>query len=262
MEVSVFRGLGALAILVPMWWWQDTTAIRWSIREIGILSALGFSVLCNHLSVLYGLQYIGAGAAGIIIGAGPTITALLSSLLTKDIPFRRVWLGCLISFGGVACVSGMKPDDSMGENPLLGSVCILFALTSWALHTIGCRQVMARLSPLTVNWTTLLISIILQLPLLWTDHKVLATGISAIPVSGWIALLYAIVFATAIGQQAWLYGVSGIGAARAGVFVNLIPVSALLLSVLILAEPLYIWDILGIGLILLGVWQVNKSLSV
>ncbi len=258
-EVSVFRGLGALVILLPMWWWQDTTNISWSAREIGVLSMLGIGVLVNHLLVLYGLHYIGAGAAGIIMGASPAITAFLSSLLLKEIPFKQVWVGCLLSFGGVACVSGMKPGSSMGDNPLLGGTLIVFALISWALYTIGSRRVMERLSPLTVNWTTLFISIILQLPLLWTDHKVLTAGLASIPVSGWIALAYVIIFATAIGQQAWLYGVSGIGASRAGMFVNLIPVSALFFSAIILAESIEVWDIIGIGLILLGVWLVNKS---
>lgn len=68
---------------------------------------------------------------------------------------------------------------------------------------------MERLSPLTVNWTTLLVSLLLQIPLLWTDQKLSVSGADSVPLSGWLALLYLIVFATALGQQAWLYGVKG-----------------------------------------------------
>jgi len=107
---------------------------------------------------------------------------------------------------------------------------VVLALVSWALYTIGSRWMMEGLSPLTVNWTTLLISIVFQIPLLWIDPQVLEAGAGSIPLSGWAALVYVIVFATALGQQAWLYGVSGIGPSRAGIFTNLIPVSALLLS--------------------------------
>jgi len=78
-----------------------------------------------------------------------------------------------------------------------------------------------------------------------------------VPVSGWVALGYLIVFATALGQQAWLYGVQGVGPSRAGVFVNLIPVSALLLSALVLGEAIGIREIVGIALILAGVWLVG-----
>jgi drug/metabolite transporter (DMT)-like permease len=72
-----------------------------------------------------------------------------------------------------------------------------------------------------------------------------------------MAMVYLIVFATALGQQAWLYGVQGIGPSRAGVFVNLIPVSALSLSAVVLGEPIGAKEIAGIVLILAGVWLVG-----
>lgn len=118
---------------------------------------------------------------------------------------------------------------------------------------------MERLTPLTVNWTTLFLSLMLQVPLLWTDQKLLVTGLSVVPFSGWLALGYLIVFATALGQQAWLYGVQGVGPSRAGVFVNLIPVSALLLSALILGESIGVREVVGIALILAGVWLVGRQ---
>ncbi len=258
-EVSVFRGLGALVILVPLWWWQEQAGTRLTVRDLGVLTALGLAVLGNHLLVLYGLQYIGAGAAGVIIGASPAITAFLSSLMLRDLPFRRVWTGCAVSFIGVALVSGGDATADGGANPVLGGGLVVLALISWALYTIGSRWMMEGLSPLTVNWTTLLISIVFQVPLLWMDPLALEAGVGSIPLSGWTALVYVIVFATALGQQAWLYGVSGIGPSRAGVFTNLIPVSALLLSFVVLGESLDLIKVLGIGFVLGGVWLVNRS---
>ena len=257
-EVSVFRGLGALGILIPLWWWQEQSSIKWGSRDLGILTVLGLGVVGNHLLILYGLHYIDAGSAGVIIGASPAITAFLSSLILKDVPFERVWVGCAVSFVGVAFVSGVNASNTSGENPFFGGILVVLALVSWALYTIGSRRVMERMSPLTVNWTTLSISILIQIPLLWTDHKFLNSGISSIPVSGWMALAYVIVFATALGQQAWLYGVSGIGPSRAGVFTNLIPVSSLMLSLFILDEALDFVKVVGIVLVLSGVWLVTR----
>ena len=260
-EVSVFRGLGALCILIPFWWWQEQHSMKLGLRDLGILTILGFGVVGNHLLILYGLHYVDAGAAGVIIGASPAITAFLSSLILKDVPFSRVWVGCAVSFVGVAFVSGVNASNTSGENPILGGILVVLALVSWALYTIGSRRVMEYMSPLTVNWTTLLISILIQIPLLWTDHKVLESGILSIPVSGWVALAYVIVFATALGQQAWLYGVSGIGPSRAAVFTNLIPVSSLILSLVILGEALDFVRVIGVVLVLSGVWLVTRSSS-
>ena len=258
-ETSLIRGIGALAILIPLWWWTEGSRTTLTARDLRVLSLLGLGVLGNHLLTLFGLRYIGASTAGVLIGASPAITALLSSLLVRDIPFSKVAGGCAVSFAGVALVSGIGGDAPMGDHPWLGGALVLLGLVSWALYSIGGRQVMERLSPLTVNWTTLSLSLLLQIPLLWTDQKMLLTGTSAVPVSGWLAVGYLIVFATALGQQAWLVGVQGVGPSRAGVFVNLIPVSALLLSAVILGEAIGAREIAGIVLILTGVWLVGRQ---
>jgi drug/metabolite transporter (DMT)-like permease len=277
-EVSVLRGFGALTILIPLWWWEEGRRRRFTVRETAELFLLGLAVLGNHLLTLFGLHYISASAAGIIIGASPAITAGLSSLILRDVPFRVVWPGCAISFFGVALVSGVDrllrilvdrfvgsaemgasvESVRMGEDPWLGGLLIILALVSWALYSVGGRQAMERLSPLTVNWTTLLCSILLQVPLLALDRKILLSEMSSVPSSGWVALLYLVIFATALGQQAWLYGVKGIGPSRAGVFVNVIPVSALILSAVVLDDHIGLKEMAGVSLILVGVWLVNS----
>jgi len=258
-EVSVLRGLGALALLIPLWWWQEGKGVKFTSRDVAVFALLGFGVLGNHLLTLFGLRYIGAAVAGVIIGASPAITAFLSALLIRDVPFRAVWVGCAVSFAGVMLVSGVGGESAAGERPWLGGTLVVLGLVSWALYTIGGRRSMERFSPLTVNWTTLLLSILPQIPLLWTDQKVAIAGIESVPTSGWLAVVYLIVFATALGQQAWLYGVQGIGPSRAGVFVNLIPVSALTLSALVLGEQIGVKELVGIGMILSGVWLVNRQ---
>src|SRR2546428_8812487 len=76
-EVSVIRGLGALAILIPLWWWQEGGAVTFMGRDIAIFAALGLGVLGNHLFTLFGLRYIGAGAGRRGHGATPGIPGLL-----------------------------------------------------------------------------------------------------------------------------------------------------------------------------------------
>ncbi len=256
-ETSVLRGLGGLAILIPLWWWHERGSVAFSARDWGIFFLLGLGVLGNHLLTLFGLKYVSAAVAGVILGAGPAVTAFLSAVLIRDIPFRVVAAGCGVSFAGVALVSWSENAKSGGAEPWLGGVLVFLGLVSWALYTIGGRKTMERFSPLTVNWTTLLLSILLQIPLVWADQKVMVSGVGTVPLSGWVAMLYLIVFATALGQQAWLFGVQGIGPSRAGVFGNLIPVSALGLSAVILGDPIGSREVLGIGLILGGVWLVN-----
>lgn len=257
-EASVLRDIGGLAILLVTWWSQEGGAVKLSGADIRLLGLLGLGVLGNHLLILMGLNYVSGAVGGVIIGSSPVVTSLLSALLIRDVPIRAVWAGAFLSFAGVGMVS-VAGFQAAGEQPLLGSTLVFLGVVSWALYSIGSRAIMERMSALTVNWTTLMVATVLQIPLLWTDQKMMNTGIASVTMSDWLALGYLIVFATAVAQQAWLFGVKGIGPSRASVLGNLTPVAAIGLSALLLGESVGPIEIVGICLILAGVWVVNRQ---
>ncbi len=259
-EASVLRDIGGLAILLATWWSKEGGAIKFSGADIRLLGLLGLGVLGNHLLILMGLNYVSGAVGGVIIGSSPVVTSLLSSMLIRDVPLRAVWVGALLSFAGVGLVS-VAGFQAAGERPLLGGTLVFLGVVSWALYSIGSRSIMERISALTVNWTTLMVATVLQIPLLWTDQKMMNAGIGSVTTSDWLALGYLVVFATAVAQQAWLFGVKGIGPSRASVVGNLTPVAAVGLSVLVLGEAVGFIEIIGIGLILAGVWVVNRQTS-
>jgi drug/metabolite transporter (DMT)-like permease len=257
-EASVLRDIGGLAILLATWWSQERGTFRINWSDARLLGLLGLGVLGNHLLILMGLNYVSGAVGGVIIGSSPVVTTLLSAMLIRDVPLRAVWFGALLSFAGVGLVS-VAGFQAAGERPLFGGSLVFLGVVSWALYSIGSRTIMERVSALTVNWTTLLVATVLQIPLLWTDRKMMDVGAASIPTSDWLALGYLVVFATAVAQQAWLFGVKGIGPSRASILGNLTPVAAIGLSALILNESVGIIELLGIGLILAGVWAVNRQ---
>lgn len=259
-EASVLRDIGGLAILLASWWWQDGSLADITKTDFRTLGLLGLGVLGNHLLILIGLKYVSGAVAGVIIGSSPVVTALLSSLLIQDVPVRVVLAGSLLSFLGVGLVS-VVGFQAAGEQPLLGGSMVFLGVVSWALYSIGSRTIMERLSPLTVNWTTLFVATVLQIPLLLTDTKMLDAGLASVAAADWLALVYLVIFATAIAQQAWLFGVKGIGPSRASVLGNLTPVAAVALSALILRESVGAVEFLGIALILTGVGVVHLQTS-
>ena len=256
-EASVLRDVGGLAILLVTWWSKEGGAVKVSLADMRLLGLLGLGVLGNHLLIMMGLNYVSGAVGGVIIGASPVVTSALSAILIRDVPLRAVWAGALLSFAGVGLVS-VAGFQAAGEQPLLGSTLVFLGVVSWALYSIGSRTIMERMSALTVNWTTLMVATVLQIPLLWTDQKMMKAGIESVTMSDWLALGYLIIFATAVAQQAWLFGVKGIGPSRASGLGNLTPVAAIGLSALILGESVGRIEIIGIGLILAGVWVVNR----
>jgi drug/metabolite transporter (DMT)-like permease len=259
-EASVLRDFGGFVILLTIWWWQEGVLAKLTSRDLRTLGLLGLGVLGNHLLILIGLKYVSGSVAGVIIGSLPVVTALLSALLIHDVPLRSVWAGSLLSFSGVALVS-IASFTAAGAQPLLGGILVFLGVASWAFYSIGSRTIMERLSPLTVNWTTTLVATVLQIPLLWTDQKMLQAGMSSVAWTDWLALGYLLLFATAVAQQAWLFGVKAIGPSRASVLGNLTPVAAIALSALILKESVGAVECAGIALILTGVWVVHVQTS-
>lgn len=257
-EASVLRDIGGLAILLTTWWWKEGGVLTINRTDMGLLGLLGLGVVGNHLLILMGLNYVSGAVGGVIIGSSPVVTSLLSALLIRDVPLRAVWAGALLSFAGVGLVS-VAGFRAAGEQPLLGSALVFLGVVSWALYSIGSRNIMERVSALAVNWTTLAVATVLQIPLLWTDQKMMDAGMSSVTTSDWLALGYLVVFATAVAQQAWLFGVKGIGPSRASVLGNLTPVAAIGLSAFILSEPVGSIEMIGICLILAGVWAVDRQ---
>lgn len=259
-EASVLRDMGGLLILIITWWLQGESLSHLTARDYRTLALLGLGVLGNHLLILIGLKYVSGAVAGVIIGSLPVVTALLSALFIQDVPYRAVWAGSLLSFLGVGLVS-VAGFSAAGERPMLGGTLVFLGVASWALYTIGSRAIMERVSALTVNWTTTLAATVFQLPLLGTDRKMLKTGLDSLALSDWLALAYLVVFATAIAQQTWLFGVKNIGPSRASVLGNLTPVAAVALSALVLKETVGAVEVIGIVLILCGVWVVHLQTS-
>lgn len=259
-EASVLRDSGGLAILLTTWWWQDGTLAKLANADLQSLCWLGLCVLGNHLLILIGLRYVSGAVAGVIIGSSPVVTALLSAILIQDVPLRTVWIGGILSCTGVALVSTVG-FSTAGDQPILGGALVFLGVVSWAFYSIGSRSIMERVSALTVNWTTLLVATVLQIPLLWTDRKMTEAGVVSVTTPDWFALGYLVVFATAVAQQAWLFGVKGVGPSRASVLGNLTPVAAVGLSALILHESVGLIEVIGIVLILAGVWVVHRQTS-
>jgi drug/metabolite transporter (DMT)-like permease len=257
-EASVLRDIGGLAILLATWWWQEGTLAKLTKADVRMLGLLGLGVLGNHLLILMGLKYVSGAVGGVIIGSAPVVTSLLSALLIQDVPLRAVMVGGLLSFAGVALVS-VAGFQAAGEQPLLGGTLVFLGVVSWALYSIGSRTIMERVSALTVNWTTLLVATVVQIPLLWVDQKMMQAGVASVTLSDWLALGYLVIFATAVAQQAWLFGVKGIGPSRASILGNLTPVAAIALSAIVLKESVGLIEIAGIALILVGVWVVDRQ---
>jgi drug/metabolite transporter (DMT)-like permease len=74
-----------------------------------------------------------------------------------------------------------------------------------------------------------------------------------------LALFYLGFFGTVLGFVWYYQGIQHIGAIKASVFINFVPISAIVLSFFILREPLTGSLLLGTAMVLVGVYLTNRE---
>src|SRR5690606_6001010 len=86
--------------------------------------------------------------------------------------------------------------------------------------------------------------------LLWVSRD---TGIVWPDATGWGVVAYAAIFPSLVSQVCFIKGVGLIGANRAGLFINTIPLFGVMLSVLILREALHSFHLVALVLVVGGI---------
>ena len=228
-------------------------------RFVGVF-LLGLSgVFLYNYFFLSGLKTVAAGHASLIIAAIPAVIATSSALLFKE-PF-----GWRKGFGVAICVLGALVVISRGnltailDEASAGDLFILGCVATWAAYSLLGKKVMEGMTPLgAVTWSSLL-GCLMLLP------AALAAGLAGdLARAGnqeWGAVVYLGIFGTGLGFTWYYQGIRALGPSRAGVFINLVPVNAVIMGNLILDEAIG-WSLLaGAGLVLTGVWLVNRPAS-
>jgi|SRR5579884_1202665 len=254
LHLALLRGMGATLCLLPFWWRSNERRRRFQREELPLLFLLAFlSMIGNQLSNYYGLRTIPASEAGIIMGSTPVLTVLLSSLFFREPLTRRRTIGSLLSFVGVLFVVARLPHGEVLAS-WKGDLFICLGVLSWVSYTLLARLFLKNHSSLVLTMATFSIGTMMIVPFTVLE----GAPMQAIPPSAWGALSYLILFASVIAFFAWNIGLQAVGPTRASIFSNLIPVTALLLGVILLSESISIKQLVGMGLILISVWLVNR----
>ena len=233
--------------------------LKWAIsrRQIALFFLLGFSGFCVHNYLLFkALEYTQASIGAVINGAIPLLVVLLDYLVFKRTIRRLVVLGILVGVVGTAIV--VTHGDIVGafSNGLgLGELLFLVAITGWAVYSIAVRPLFASVSPVMVTAYTCIAGAILLAPSALYTLPQATPLFRNWPIFG-LALLQAI-FVIGLGFL-WFYeGVKNIGPARASVYINLVPVFAIILSAVTIGEQPHVSLYIGAALILAGLFIVN-----
>ncbi|WP_327321108.1 DMT family transporter [Gloeocapsopsis dulcis] len=205
-----------------------------------------------------GLKTIAASRAALIVALNPTFIALGSVLFFKDKLTTLKTIGIITSLLGAAlAISRGNLLDILTNNLSLGDLFLLGCVFSWVAYTLIGKIAMQQLSPLVATTYACLIgTVALFIPAVMEGFL---QGFSQINLITWLVILYLGFLSSALGFIWYSEGVRAIGPAKAAIFINLVPVSAILLAALLLQEEITLSLVLGGVLVVTGVFFTNKA---
>ena len=212
--------------------------------------------LLYNFFFLKGLKIIEAGRASVIIANNPIFIALLSAYFFKERLNLVKVTGIIISVGGALIVISRGKVFEIFQGGLgLGEVYIFGCVASWVAFSLIGKAVMDDLSALrSVAYSSIAGTVFLAGPAFFES----GFGFLDYSLLEWANIFYLGFFGTVLGFLWYYQGIRKIGPTRAGLFINFVPISAILLAFIFLGEPITISLLIGTVLVSSGVYLTNR----
>ena len=235
-----------------------------SWRDVALVVLLGF--LGYYLSSFLdfaGLQYIPAALERLILFLTPTLVALIGLIALKYPISRRQIQALVISYLGILIVFWSNAKAGLGASDnsaglALGSALCFAAAFSYALYLVLSGELVKRLGSLRLVAYAMSVS-----TLLTALHFAVFATQPLLHLPGPVYALSAAnaLFCTIIPVYLTMFSLQIIGAARTSQLSMLGPISLLFFGYFILHEHLSLLQLIGTGIVLLGVWRVMAPAS-
>lgn len=255
-SVSGWRFLLAGLVLLPLVALRegvDWPGLRRNARPLLVMAVVGIGGF--NLALFHGLRYSSPVNGALIMALCPALITVFGALLTGERIDRRQLAGLGLGIAGVlAVISGGSLSVLLALSFQKGDLFILLAATCWAIYSTLPKRFITGLPPLQVTAGTVpLGGLLLSLYAQGTQTDFLTA-----PPLGVVASVLAMsLFGSVVAYLWWNDGVRQVGAARAAVFMNLVPIFAALIG-LALGRPVGWSQAAGAVLVVGGVWLATR----
>jgi drug/metabolite transporter (DMT)-like permease len=254
MQPLAFTGLRVILAAVVLLAFAFARSARLPSKR-DLLSLITLGMLGNgiyQLLFVEGISRTRVGNAALVVAATPALIAIISRWGGVDRISRRVAGGIALSLAGVAVVILGSAKAASGTPTFLGTMLVFCGTLCWTAFTVMLQPFARRLDPVHLSAFTMLGGTI---PLLiFTSTSMVSTDWSRLGFAAWGAVFYASVISMGVAYLFWYRGLRVLGPTRTAVYSNLQPVIAILVAWIFLSETPTIWQGLGTGTIISGLF--------
>jgi drug/metabolite transporter (DMT)-like permease len=228
---------------------SDWTTIRRHLPLLFGLGALGLSSF--NFGLYWALNYTTAINVTIEQSAMPVLIILANFLFFSQRITRLQALGVLLTISGVLVTATRGAPLAVLETGVnRGDAAMVLCVLLYGGYTVALR-----FRP-DIHWMSLMFVLTFSAMLFAAPFyvfEVVRHGIEIPGLEAWAIIAYTALFPSMLSQLFFIRGVAMLGANRAGVFINLVPIFGALLAVIILGEAFQLYHLAGLLLVLGGI---------
>ncbi|MBV8753565.1 MAG: DMT family transporter [Pseudonocardiales bacterium] len=252
-------GLAAVRMWVAaaaLWLWM---APRWPKRSdwatwrVVMVAASFYCLLLAFTHV--GFNHVAAARGIVLLNTTPLFVALLANFIMPREPLGFVKsAGLLLAFVGVVAIFAHRLDATGGS--AFGEGIMLLAAVSWGFQTLWTKRAARDVHPAALN----LIQFIAAAAVLSV------VSMASEPIGLWrptaslaFAIVYLAIAGTVVAWLLWFRVLQQVPASTASAFIFTVPLVGVVLSFLLLGEPITLQFALGAGLVSAGIVVVSRA---
>jgi len=222
-------------------------------KDLKFLFILAFlNPFLYFLGESFGLTFVHSTTAAVIVSTIPVFTPFAAFYFFREKLSILNYLGILVSFFGVLIIIINKNWHL--ESSIAGILLLLLAVFSGVAYSILIKKMTSNYNVISLitYQNTIGIAYFLPLFLLFDFKRFIQVPLSADIV---IPVIELAIFASSFAFIFFVIGIRELGATKANIFANLIPVFTAIFAFFLLSEILPIRKILGIAIVIAGVFM-------
>lgn len=235
--------------------WQDRALVKPHLPLLFVYGALGFAIF--NVTLYSALNHTSAINVAIEQAAVPAVIFIGNFLLFRTRVTALQIFGFSLSLIGVVVVASHGSFARLAALEInKGDMFMAVGVLAYASYSVLLRYKPA------LHWKTMMIAMslsafLVSLPFTWFEMR----GPDGIwPDTTGLAIgLYTAIFPAIIAQVLWIKGIDLIGANRAGIFINLVPIIGTILAIFVLGEVFGVYHAVAMALVIGGIAIAESS---
>jgi O-acetylserine/cysteine efflux transporter len=252
--LRILLGGLAIAVVAALWGGNPNLSRDWPVFLVLVV----FNAVLFVGLQTYAILYLPSGSAAVLVYLQPILVGVLAWLILGEPLSAAKLVGLLLGFCGIVAVSMGSISGGTSAISPVGVVFGAGSALSWALGTVYFKKYEARISTLWAVAMTFLVGGVVLTPLgllveRWDEVSWTGEFVASLLYSGLVGI--------SLTWVIWFALVRAGEASRVAAYIFAVPLTAVLIGVVFLDEPLGYELLVGATLVVAGIYLVNRTPS-